>query len=350
MRRTSAQPFSTCFTARGLAYPPLDGGGGQCALLPLDFPLIAPPRSSPLTDSPTECREPASCPTSPVARVRRARCVRPPYVPSTHTMTLRPSSVFQLDALPLPPLSSLPDVPDPVSAFALGARLTVTRCLATLVTYPTFRTAVCSPLVAELTDFANTYRLDYLASLSRVARTIPLTQPHMVQQVLLRFGLLFSSAPPTPLPTGHTLSAPPSDESVEPSGPYLELVGCLMYLMTCTRLNLAYSLSIWRASLRRGDTALSTDGLLRGCEAEIYTGAMAAQELRGLAYLLTILGEQPRSATVRYADNKAMIALCHEQRLESRTKHIALRYFLVRELQQRGLLRLFLCGLRGQHC
>ncbi|CAI7879435.1 unnamed protein product [Closterium sp. NIES-54] len=32
----------------------------------------------------------------------------------------------------------------------------------------------------------------------------------------------------TPLPTGHSLSAPPSDESVEPSGPYPELVGCLI--------------------------------------------------------------------------------------------------------------------------
>ncbi|CAI7796979.1 unnamed protein product [Closterium sp. NIES-54] len=43
---------------------------------------------------------------------------------------------------------------------------------------------------------------------------------------------------------GHSLSAPPSDESVEPSGPYPELVGCLMYLMTCTRRDLAYPLSL----------------------------------------------------------------------------------------------------------
>ncbi|CAI7917716.1 unnamed protein product [Closterium sp. NIES-54] len=30
------------------------------------------------------------------------------------------------------------------------------------------------------------------------------------------------------MPTGHSLSAPPSDDSVEPSGLYPELVGCLM--------------------------------------------------------------------------------------------------------------------------
>ncbi|CAI7832096.1 unnamed protein product [Closterium sp. NIES-54] len=62
--------------------------------------------------------------------------------------------------------------------------------------------------------------------------------------------------------------------------------------------------------------------------------------LRWLTYLLTDLGEQPRSPLVLYVDNKAMLALCREHRVEHRTKHIALRYFLARELQQRGQLRL----------
>ncbi|CAI7811480.1 unnamed protein product [Closterium sp. NIES-54] len=51
----------------------------------------------------------------------------------------------------------------------------------------------------------------------------------MVHQVLQRFGLPYSSPLSTPLPTGHSLSATPSDESVEPSGPYPELVGCLIH-------------------------------------------------------------------------------------------------------------------------
>ncbi|CAI7754158.1 unnamed protein product, partial [Closterium sp. NIES-53] len=62
--------------------------------------------------------------------------------------------------------------------------------------------------------------------------------------VLQRFGFQFSLPQPTPLSTGHSLSTPPSDESVEASGPYPELVGCLMYLMTCTRPDLAYPLSL----------------------------------------------------------------------------------------------------------
>ncbi|CAI7734897.1 unnamed protein product [Closterium sp. NIES-54] len=78
----------------------------------------------------------------------------------------------------------------------------------------------------------------------RARCTITLTQSHMVHQVLQRFGFQFSSPQPTPLSTSHSLLAPPLDESVEPSGPYPELVGCLMYLMTCTRPDLAYPLSL----------------------------------------------------------------------------------------------------------
>ncbi|CAI7885863.1 unnamed protein product [Closterium sp. NIES-54] len=51
----------------------------------------------------------------------------------------------------------------------------------------------------------------------RARRTITLTQSYMVHQVLQHFGFQFSSPQPTPLSTGHSLSAPPSNESVEPS-------------------------------------------------------------------------------------------------------------------------------------
>ncbi|CAI7847689.1 unnamed protein product [Closterium sp. NIES-54] len=57
--------------------------------------------------------------------------------------------------------------------------------------------------------------------------------------------------------------------------------------------------------------------------------------------------EAPRSPPVLYVDNKAMLALCQEHRLEHRTKHIALRYFLARELQQRGQFRLAYVATRA---
>ncbi|CAI7813250.1 unnamed protein product [Closterium sp. NIES-53] len=195
----------------------------------------------------------------------------------------------------------------------------------------------------------------------RAQRTITLTQSHMVQQILQRLGFTYSSPQSTPLPTGHSLSPPPSDESIEPSGPYPELVGCLMYLMTCTRPDFAYPLSFlaryvapgrhrkrssqgYTFSLGSGSiswrSTRSSSVLSSSCKAEIYAGAMAAQELRWLTYLLTDLGEAPRSPPLLYVDNRAMLALCQEHRLEHRTKHIALRYFLARELRQRGQLRL----------
>ncbi|CAI5985566.1 unnamed protein product [Closterium sp. NIES-64] len=195
----------------------------------------------------------------------------------------------------------------------------------------------------------------------RARRTITLTQSHMVQQVLQRFGFTYSSPQATPLSTRHSLSALSSDESVESSGPYPELcstsgMGLVLggrspVVLTghadaswaddqaTQRSSQGYTFSLgsgpvsWRAT--RSSSVLGSS-----CEAEIYAGAMAVQELRWLTYLLTDLREPPRSPPVLYVDNKAMLALCREQRLEHRTKHIALRYFLARELQQRGQLRL----------
>ncbi|CAI5979819.1 unnamed protein product [Closterium sp. NIES-65] len=201
----------------------------------------------------------------------------------------------------------------------------------------------------------------------RARRTITLTQSHMVQQVLQRFGFTYSSPQATPLSTRHSLSALPSDESVESkhmaaakrvlrylcstSGMGLVLGGRSPVVLTghtdaswaddqaTQRSSQGYTFSLGSGSVSWRSTR-SSSVLSSSCEAEIYAGAMAAQELRWLTYLLTDLGEPPRSPPVLYVDNKAMLAFCREQRLEHRTKHIALRYFLARELQQRGQLRL----------
>ncbi|CAI7896480.1 unnamed protein product [Closterium sp. NIES-54] len=182
----------------------------------------------------------------------------------------------------------------------------------------------------------------------RARRTITRTQSHMVHRVLQRFGFQFSSPQPTPLSTSHSLSAPPSDESVELSGPYPELVGCLITsgmglvlggrgpaVLTghadaswvddsaTQRSSQGYTFSLGSGSVSWRSTR-SSSVLSSSCEAEIYAGAMAAQELRWLTYLLIDLREQPRSPPFLYVDNKAMVALWQEHRLEHRTKHIAL--------------------------
>ncbi|CAI7835133.1 unnamed protein product [Closterium sp. NIES-53] len=153
---------------------------------------------------------------------------------------------------------------------------------------------------------------------SLAQRTITLTQSHLVQQVLQRFDFTYSSPQSAPLPSGHSLSASPSDEFVGLNGPVsgmgLVLGGRAGVVLT------GHADTSWADDL----TAQRSSS----CEAEIYARAMAAQELRWLTYLLTYLGEAPRSPPVLYVDNNAMLALCQEHRLEHRTKHIAQRYFL----------------------
>ncbi|CAI7755594.1 unnamed protein product, partial [Closterium sp. NIES-53] len=128
----------------------------------------------------------------------------------------------------------------------------------------------------------------------RARRTITLTQSHMVQQCI-----------------GHGARA----WRTKFSGPHRTLRRFL--------------------GRRPGDSAFIT-----GLHLQSWLWFRLVEELRWLTYLLTDLGEQPRSSPFLYVDNKAMLALCHEQRLEHRTKHIAFRYFLARELQHRRQLRL----------
>ncbi|CAI7825357.1 unnamed protein product [Closterium sp. NIES-53] len=142
----------------------------------------------------------------------------------------------------------------------------------------------------------------------RAQRTLTLTQSHMVQQVLQRFGFTYSSPQSTPLPTGHSLSAPPSDYT---SGMGLVLGGRARVVLTghadaswvddlaMQRSSQGYTFSLGSGSVSWQSTR-SSSVLSSSCEAEIYAGAMAAEELRWLTYLLTDLGEAPRSPPVLY--------------------------------------------------
>ncbi|CAI7820396.1 unnamed protein product [Closterium sp. NIES-54] len=224
-----------------------------------------------------------------------------------------------------------------------------------------------SPTTAALSRLMLPYLFPDLAAFSKVADLVAhLRTSDARYRAALPTAFLPTNSPPmyitlyylsTPVPTGHSLSAPPSDESVEPSGPYPELVGCLitsgMGLVLGGRARVVFtshadaswvddlatqrSLQGYTFSLGSGSVSWrstrSSSVLSSSCEAEIYAGAMAAQELCWLTYLLTDFGEAPRSPPVLYVDNKAMLALCQEHRLEHRTKHIALRYFLARESQ-----------------
>ncbi|CAI7902835.1 unnamed protein product [Closterium sp. NIES-54] len=235
------RPYSVPLLEQVLGFPPSPSPAPplECAqpvqsqsLLQPVSPLPAPSPYTGPTGGLAERRAPASRPASPArpaCTTRRTSRPRPPAVPGTHQMALRPSTAPLRVPLPSPPATSLPALPDPESDSLRAASPTVTRFLATVVTDPSLASTAASALVADLVDFAASCRLDYAASLVAECASV----------------------------------CPPS-------------VG----------------------------------------------------------------GEQPRSPPVLYVDNKAMLALCREHRLEHRTKHIALRYFLARELQQRGQLRL----------
>ncbi|CAI7786572.1 unnamed protein product, partial [Closterium sp. NIES-54] len=309
------------------------------SLLPAPSPYTGP------TGGLAERRAPASRPASParpVCTCRRTSRPRPPAVPGTHQMALRPSTAPLHVPLPSPPASSLPAFPDPESDSLRAVSPTVVHFLATVVTDPSLASTAASALVVELVDFAASCRLDYAASL--VAESASVCPP--------------------------SVGALPSDESVEPSGPYPELVGCLMYLMTCTRPDLAYPLSIlahfvapgrhrpehMAAAKRVLRYLCSTSGMglvLGGRRPVVLTGHADAswaddqatqRSSQGYTFSLgsgSVSWRSTRSSSVLGSSyNKAMLALCREHRLVHRAKHISLRYFLARELQQRGQLRL----------
>ncbi|CAI7833741.1 unnamed protein product [Closterium sp. NIES-54] len=464
----------------------------QSQLLPVS-PLPAPSPYVGPTGGLDERLEPASRPASPVRTPRTSRRAprpRPPAVPGTHQMTLRPSTAPLRVPLPSPPASSLPVLADPVSDSLRAASPTAALLLSTVVTHPSFESTAASALVAELVDFAARCCLDYAASL--VAESASVCPPSVGGECALSTDVLedrqeefqcFSAALPhlsamdaemaswkstgtyvddVPPPGANIVSGmcifrvkrPPGSPPVFKahyvargfsqrqgvdyfqtfsSTPKMTTLRVLLHVaaqrdyelhsldfstaflqgslheeiwlrrppgftgsfppgtqwslrrpvyglrqapLGVSTSALVFCSPIWRCFVsasvptstlghcwRRADdqaTQRSSQGytfslgsgsvswrstrsssvLGSSCEAEIYARAMAAQELRWLTHLLADLGEPPRSPPVLYVNNKAMLALCREHRLEHRTKHIALRYFLARELQQRGQLRL----------
>ncbi|CAI7768617.1 unnamed protein product [Closterium sp. NIES-53] len=100
-------------------------------------------------------------------------------------------------------------------------------------------------------DFSTTFLQGHLHKEIWLRRppsfTVPFpsgTQWSLMRPVLRWFGFQFSITQPTPLAVDQRLTGPFPDEPFEFCGPYAELVGCLMYLMTCTRPDLAFPLSI----------------------------------------------------------------------------------------------------------
>ncbi|CAI7866100.1 unnamed protein product [Closterium sp. NIES-54] len=194
------QPYFVPLLEQVLGLPPSPGPAPslECpppvqseSQLQLTSPLLAPSPYAGPTGGLAELREPESRPASPVRTARTSHRVprqRPPAVPGTHQMALRPSTATQRVPLPSPPASSLPALADPESDSLRAASPTVTRFLATVVTDPSFESTAASTLVAELVEFAANCRLDYAAS--PVAESASVYSPSVAGECALSMDVL----------------------------------------------------------------------------------------------------------------------------------------------------------------
>ncbi|CAI7847748.1 unnamed protein product, partial [Closterium sp. NIES-54] len=171
------RPYFVLLLEQVLGLPPSPGPApsfecpqpvqSQSLLQPVS-PLPAPSPYTGPTGGLAERRAPASRPASlarPACTSRRTSRPRPPAVPGTHQMALRPSTAPLRIPLPSPPASSLPAFPDPESDSLRAASPTIACFLATVVTDPSLASTAAFALVTELVDFAASCRLDYAASL-----------------------------------------------------------------------------------------------------------------------------------------------------------------------------------------
>ncbi|CAI7853849.1 unnamed protein product, partial [Closterium sp. NIES-53] len=187
----------------------------QSLLRPVS-PLPAPSPYTGPTGGLAERCAPASRPTSPARPActsRRTSRPRPPAVPSTHQMTLRPSIAPLRVSLPSPPESSLPVLADLESDSLRAASPTVARFLATVVIDPSLASTAASALVPELVDFAARYRLDYAASLvAESASCFAAALPHLMSTLLAPEGDPAAPDIPTPRSYAEAIEGPYSSQ------------------------------------------------------------------------------------------------------------------------------------------
>ncbi|CAI7795025.1 unnamed protein product [Closterium sp. NIES-54] len=191
----------------------------QSPLQPVS-PLPAPSPYAGPTRGLAERREPASCPASPVRTTssnRRAPRPRPPAVPGTHQMTLRPSTAPLRVPLPSPPESSLPVLADPASDSLRAASPIVARLLSTVVTDPPLSpllllfaesASVCPPSVGGECALST----DVLEDRQEEFQCFAGALPHLVSMLIAPEGDLDAPDIPTPRSYAEAIEGPYSSQ------------------------------------------------------------------------------------------------------------------------------------------
>ncbi|CAI7746912.1 unnamed protein product [Closterium sp. NIES-53] len=331
-------------------------------------PLPAPSPCTEQSGGLTEHREPASRPVSPVRTARRVLRSHPPPVPGTHAVALHPSfestttsalvaemldfaATCLLDYVTALVAESESASPTSVGGeCALGTDVFEDRqedfeCLAAAV--PRFASVLLAPAgdpdaldiptsrsyAEAITGSPPTFKARYVARGFSQQQGVDYFQtfsptPKMTAlRVLLHVAAqrdyeLHSLDFSTTFLQGSLneeiwLRRPPGFTGM--SGIRLVLGGRGPVVLTghadassvedpaTQRSSHGYTFSLGSGSVSWRSTCLSLV-LSSSCEAEIYAGAMAAQELHWLTYLLTHLGEQPRSPPVLYQRGQLRLA------------------------------------------
>jgi hypothetical protein len=101
------------------------------------------------------------------------------------------------------------------------------------------------------------------------------------------------------------------------------------------------SLICWYSGKQKTKTAQSS------CEAEYYAAVSAANEALWIKQLLEDMGFPQKTVTI-YEDNQACIALTKNPEDHKRTKHIQIRYHVVRDYVAQGLVKFVYCSTKDQ--
>nr|CAN77425.1 hypothetical protein VITISV_041980 [Vitis vinifera] len=193
-----------------------------------------------------------------------------------------------------------------------------------------------------------------------------LSQHNYVKRMLERFNMDNAKPVSTPLANHFRLSTsqcPKTDGEVNDMSkvPYASAVGCLMYAMVCTRLDLAHAVSVvskflsnpgrmnwdaikWIFRYLRGTTDYGitfskqqSDPSVKGYADADYVGDL--DERRSTIGLVKELGIQQGGVEL-YFDSQSAIYLEKNQVYHPRTKHIDVRFHKISELVSSGELLL----------
>jgi hypothetical protein len=250
---------------------------------------------------------------------------------------------------------------------------------------------------------ALTFILGIKVERERARRRLHLTQGAYAKAVLERFSMEQCKPTNTPAEVAQTKTAP----QPEAAYPYREAIGCLTYLATCTRPDIAFAVSrlarstvsptkqdvvgvkrvlrYIKGTLENGitlgggdltptafadadfasdtETRRSVSGCIvmfgggpvmwssrrQGCvtlstvEAEYVALCNVTQETMWIRQLLQDLGLPQRTPTVVYEDNQGAISLARGNQISRRSKHIDVRFHFVRDQYEAGVIALEHC-------